>query len=578
MVRSVNQAIKQLLLLASLALLSLQAVASFTASVDRNRIAQYETFELTLRTDAGTSAAPELDVLEQDFDVLGTRQNRQVRIINGKSESWRDWIVTLSPKRAGNLTIPAITLGNLTSQPIALQVSAGSTNNDVSDNASPVFIRAEVNSESVFVQQEVVLTLQIFHRVELFGERSLTPLNIDSALIQQLAETRSYDTVANGVRFGVMELKFSIHPQQAGLMEIPSLAFSGTIGDRRSSFGSFFSMGSGKPVVARSPEIVISVKPQPENYSGNIWLPAKNLTLTDGWSSSTDDIKVGDAITRTIVIKAEGLSSNQLPSVAMPKPDGINTYPDQSTSDDKASETGVVGSRIEAMALIPTRAGKITLPAIRYRWFDTQTNSEQVAEIAAKTLIIKPSDTVEPLVASLPEKQTAITPTVSESCPEPMLSDSGNSDNTRYWQIISALLAAGWLLTLIGFGLKLRRKETSKPTVSTEGQQSATERVAFSQFKSACQNSDYSLARQKFIVWYQAANGGHFSSVQQCLRSIGDNELSQCFQQAETSSYSASKQSIDCKPLLKAVTKIRTSLSGQQQKQKSNLPPLYPMK
>ncbi len=576
MVRSVNQSFKPLLLLISLTVFSLQSLASYTASVNRNSIAQYETFELTLRTDSDTSSAPDLDGLNQEFDVLGTRQNRQVRIINGKSESWRDWVVTLSPKKVGRLVIPEIPLGDLQSQAIAIQVSAGSTSTDNADNVSPVFIKSSVNSEAVFVQQEIVLTLQIFHRVELYDDRRLTPLNIENALIQQLGETRSYDTVMNGVRFGVMELSFSIHPQQSGLLEIPSLTFSSSMSDRRSNFGSFFSTGSGKPVIARSPEMVISVQPQPATYSGNIWLPAKNLTLTDGWSSSLDDIKVGDAITRTIVIQAEGLSSNQLPSINMPKPQGINTYPDQSATDDRASDTGIVGSRIEAMALVPTKPGTITLPPIRYRWFDTQTNSEQIAEIPAKTLTIKPSDKVEPVVASIPEQPQDIESKPLE-CLDPQIIPPSDSGDYKLWQTVSAALGAGWLLTLIWLGLKNRKRKTSGELPSSDASSSSSEKRTFDELKAACQSNNYSLARQCFITWRQSVTGINHSVLDHFLNDIDDENLRTLFSQAEAGQYSSEKNAVDCKALLKAVTKMRSRRDDRKQGEKDGKPnPLYP--
>ncbi|MRI35260.1 hypothetical protein EOPP23_20020 [Endozoicomonas sp. OPT23] len=577
MVRPANQSFKQLLLLISLAVLSLQALASFTASVDRNSIAQYETFELTLRTDEDTSEAPDLDTLERDFDILGTRQNRQVRIINGKSESWRDWVVTLSPKRTGRLVIPEIPLDNLRSQAIAVQVSAGSGNTDATDNASPVFIRSSVNSETVYVQQEIVLTLQIFHRVELFDDRRLTPLNIDDALIQQLGETRSYDTVSNGVRFGVMELKFSIHPQQSGLLEIPSLTFSGTMADRRSSFGSFFSMGSGKPVIARSPEIVISVQPQPDSYKGNLWLPAKNLTLTDGWSSSLDEIKVGDAVTRTIVIAADGLSSAQLPSINMPKPQGINTYPDQTAADDKASDTGVVGSRIEATALIPTRPGTVTLPPVKITWFDTQTNSAQVAEIPARTFTVKPSTNVEPIVSSVPEVSKTVD-SGEENCPAVMPPEETlNSSDTLLWQIVAGILALLWLLTTALFLRQKSHKDKADKPQSEVKNTEESENTAFSAFEKACKANDFTAARQAFIRWYQLATDSKSPvTLSQICIELNNQELLKIVNQLESGQYSNDRlHHNNCRPWLDLVKKIKKSnLSGNHET--SNLPPLYP--
>ena len=80
-------------LMALLLLLTNSAQAGFDAILDQSIIASHETFELTLRSDTDSGSAPDLSPLQEDFEILGTRQSRQVRIINGQSESWRDWIV-----------------------------------------------------------------------------------------------------------------------------------------------------------------------------------------------------------------------------------------------------------------------------------------------------------------------------------------------------------------------------------------------------------------------------------------------------------------------------------------------------
>ena len=310
------------------------AQANFDAILDQSIIASHETFELTLRSDTDSGSAPDLTPLQKDFEILGTRQSRQVRIINGQTESWRDWIVTLIPKQTGNLTIPSLALGSERSQPLTISVR-DNLDDGSGSNTSPVFMRAEVNSEEVYVQQEIVFTLQILYRVQLYDDSRLTPLAIDNAIVKQLGETRKFETVIENTRYRVFELVYSIHPQQVGELDIPSLTFNGMTVDSRDPFaGSFFS-GSGKPVVSRSPKIRIDVKPRPDNFKGNSWLPARNLVIKENWSHSPDKLSVGDAITRTITIEADGLSSVQLPPVTLAKPEGMNSYPDKSSTNDE---------------------------------------------------------------------------------------------------------------------------------------------------------------------------------------------------------------------------------------------------
>lgn len=563
-------------------ILSLQALAkSFTATVDTNQISEFETLELTLRTDADTSAAPNLTPLENDFDVLGTRQSRQMRIINGQSESWRDWVVTLSPKKTGRLIIPSLTLNNMTSKAIRVEVQKDS-NQGSGESVSPVFIRTEVNNETVYVQQEVVLTLKIFYRVQLNDDRRLTPLNIDGAIVQQLGETRNYETVLNGTRYGVFELNFAIHPQKAGAMTLPAMTFTSSIPDRRDPFGSIFSMGGGKPVTARSSEVVLNVKPQPNDYTGSVWLPARNLNISDTWSTEPDEIRVGDAFTRTIVIQADGLSSAQLPAIKIPRPDGVNVYPDQTKSDDTATSEGIIGRRVEAIAMVPTKAGSIRLPAIKYTWFDVVNNRERVAEIPAKTINVLPAEGDTGMVVTAPEPQVAQkTEQPEKECPvvEPTLTSSGSDDSTRLWQIIAGTLGLLWVITLIILINVMRRRSAPESNTKVQTKQTADEAEAFKQLSAACNSNDAETIRKAFIAWCQALfQDTRLSRTETCLKKVNSEELRTLFSQLDASQYGQEKGSVPSSKILEQCKALRKGLKVSGKAQSSELQGLYPGK
>ena len=85
-------------LLLSLLALHVQA-QSLTASVDRTRLDAGESVELTLESnDATLFGKPDLQPLNELFEVLGTRQvNSLTSGSNGAQASTR-WIISLQPK------------------------------------------------------------------------------------------------------------------------------------------------------------------------------------------------------------------------------------------------------------------------------------------------------------------------------------------------------------------------------------------------------------------------------------------------------------------------------------------------
>ena len=541
------------------------ANASFDAILEQSIIASHETFELTLRSDTDSGSAPDLSPLQEDFEILGTRQSRQVRIINGRSESWRDWIVTLLPRQTGDLQIPSLALGSERSQPLAISVR-DNLDDGSGSSTSPVFILAEVNSEEVYVQQEIVFTLQILYRVQLYDDSRLTPLAIDDAIVKQLGETRKFETVVENTRYRVFELVYSIHPQQVGELEIPSLTFNGMAVDSRDPFaGSFFS-SSGKPIVARSPRIRVDVKSAPDNFKGNSWLPARNLVIKENWSNSPEKLEVGDAITRTITIEADGLSSVQLPPVTLVKPEGMNSYPDKSSTNDEETASGVRGSRTDAIAMIPTRAGNIQLPAVRYTWFDTESQQTRVAEIPERTLKVAPSANAAALAQSVsPEPAEQNKPTDESldcSIPETIHEESGHSH--WHWYLITLVLLLLWLGTA-GFWWYTRNNPVQKSRGSApeklpaiDDLSSLSENKAFLKLEAACGKGHPQQVRDNLKGWCLALLADKsFTTMAQCLEHLDSESLTQLCRQLDDYLYSGGAELIDFKELLSVCGSLR---------------------
>ena len=63
------------------------AGAAVTASVDRVRIAESDSFQLTIRGTAGEPVSEtDLDPLRRDFDVVSTSTASKLSIVNGRTE------------------------------------------------------------------------------------------------------------------------------------------------------------------------------------------------------------------------------------------------------------------------------------------------------------------------------------------------------------------------------------------------------------------------------------------------------------------------------------------------------------
>lgn len=112
------------------------------------------------------------------------------------------------------MAIPPISLGASSTQPIRLHVLEA-RDRAKSSKLAPVFIDASVDQETVYVQAQAILTLRIYHSVSLYDDSSLTPLAMNDAKVEQLGEARTYEKEINGIRHGVIEVRYAIFRRRA---------------------------------------------------------------------------------------------------------------------------------------------------------------------------------------------------------------------------------------------------------------------------------------------------------------------------------------------------------------------------
>ncbi len=456
--------------------LPLQA-AELVASVDRTRLNSGETVELTLQTqDVTQFGKPDLTPLQALFEVRGTRQVNRLNTLDGDAQATTRWIITLLPRQSGTVEIPALQLGAAQSQPISLQVIH--TEQAATTSLAPVFIETNLDESSVYVQAQVILTVRIYHSVSLYDDSSLTPLQIPDTRIEQLGESRTYEKDINGVRHGVIEMRYAIYPQKSGTLVIPPQVFSAT--PAQSDAGQDAGASKmGKQTQVSSSELQLTVKAKPADYPADQpWLPARRLSLSESWNPDTAQSRVGDSLTRTLTLQAEGLSSAQLPPLPATEVAGLRRYPDQPQLSNQNSDRGLVGSRDEREALVPTRSGDIDLPALEVVWWNTREDHLEHSSLPARTLHVLDN------------------PELARDTPA--RGDSTARVDVRLWpwQLSTLLLAC---TTLLGFGLWWRARR--QPAILRAAQNGPSPRSLLDDIKRTCQANDPHATRQALDAW-----------------------------------------------------------------------------
>ncbi|MGB1157851.1 MAG: BatD family protein [Porticoccaceae bacterium] len=462
--------------------------------VDRSELEANETLQAVVRYSGSSSGGdPDFSPIEKDFEILSTSRQQQYSLINGQSQSSTDWKMLLLPKRTGQLNLPALNYQGERSQAQKIMVRA--PGKSPGGRAQPVYTETSIDKTSVHIQEQIILTVRLITSVQL-QDFSLSELDITDALVQRVGENQ-FQKVINGKNHLVLEIKFALFPQVAGKLTIPALRIGAYEARGFSQFGSFSTRGNR--IIRLTEEKTIDVLPKPAHIAVDQWMPSSQLQITETWSNNSNRLKVGEPITRTINIRAQGLTAAQIQPLPELRGDDFKIYPDQAKLEDQINTGGVLGLRTETLAIVPNRAGALTLPAIAVRWWDTDNQRMQTSTLPAKSFQVIAADTP---VTPTSESNEVIDRDITHNAPDTQ-TPAGDpqqqpSQLIRWSLALNALLIAALVALLY-----LRRWPTNNtpPGKNASNQDNPDLRQSLKLIEKQAADRDLKAMRDSILKW-----------------------------------------------------------------------------
>ena len=559
-----------------------------------------------------TGLSPDLTPLEASFEILDVRQSQSQTWINGRFDARRDWQVTLLPKGPGTIGIPPLEIGTMKTRPLTVEVSAvPAAPRPLASNASPgntgrskpdahptggdVFVEVTTDEADPYEQQRVLLHVRLYAGRDVL-EGTLDEPVIDGATVERLGDDRRFEEEIDGRPYQGIERIYTVLPESPGRLVVPAITFEGRVRDTRRTpprrrFDSFFGRSlideffsdsmlmeedlfdslrhrGTRRIAARSTPLNLDVRPRPPASRGQWWLPADRVTLEEEWTGDTERVRVGEALTRRITLRADGASAVQLPPLTLPEVHGAKQYAEASTT-----EENVRGSvRIQEATLIPTEAGSLTLPAIEVSWWDVKADLPRTARLPAQTITVLPAlggKTPGPgsQTAPAPQSGNATPDRVPEGDPMPI-----RIDPTSPWWIGSALA----LLLMVGGGIGWFLRSHSSRDAGTPPRTPA--RAARRALRRACRRSDPVAAEQALRDLARAeTSADRPPNLAEWARQQGGEDLRREVMRLQGAQYSRNRVEWDGRPLWEAFKASRKRNRHEEEPPVGmGLPPLYP--
>ena len=448
------------ILLAVLLLWPVSLLAATRAWLEQPQVTLGQAVTLNVETDA-VSATPDLTPLMRDFEVEGQSDSRSVRMVNGRMSASTTFSLTLRPRRAGTLTIPALQVGNERTAPLTLEVGATATARAASNGL--VFVETEVDDPNPYVQQSVGVTVRLYYATPLVsGQLDLDPP--DGALLQRVGEIVQSSREIDGRRYSTAERRFLLVPERSGALIVPGARFEG-----RGAGGWMDDLlgGNSRQVNITGAPRTVQVRPQPAG-APQPWLPVRDLRMR--YTAVPQQLRTGEAGTLTIETTVVGATQAQLPELPTPSIPGAQVFAEPPQFEERFVGGTPQVTLTRRYSVVPSQAGRLVVPGTAMAWWDVRAGAARRATLPDLTLpVVVGTGSSSSVPVAGAARGAAMLPAGPD---DDILLEGERRVPPHLWPWLAAGFAVLWLITLL-WALTRRAGTSSGPRARVHAQAGA---------------------------------------------------------------------------------------------------------
>ncbi|UPR37008.1 BatD family protein [Vibrio cyclitrophicus] len=224
--------------------------------------------------------------------------------------------------------------------------------------------------------------------------------------------------LTGGTRIGSIEIPNVISKQRNQLAINYTERVGGTTWSRQRWEVTLYPMTSGEFVIPTVPVRIQVSAPDGSNVGGTLythpikfeaslpsgllsdespWFSATDVDVEQQWQRSNENLKVGDAVTRTVTIKAKDSLSVLLPDVlSNESTQQYQAYPQPNRLDDTQERGDYRSSRLEETVYVIQQGGEFTLPEFSFQWWDSK--NQRLESVVIKGEVFEAKHTLQSFI------------------------------------------------------------------------------------------------------------------------------------------------------------------------------------
>ncbi|WP_023603353.1 BatD family protein [Aliivibrio logei] len=260
------------------------------------------------------------------------------------------------------------------------------------------------------VNQQVILYIEVVTPRWFTGGTRIAPIEIPNVVAKQRNQlATNFTERRNGTTWTHQRWEVTLYPQSEGNFVVPPTAVKVQV----SRDGG----GNASGVLYTEPQQFSAITPSGLLSDESKWVSGRDFSIEQEWDKSNDELKAGDAITRTLTIKGSDTLAMLIPElISATSTVNYQTYAQPNQLSDSQTRGDYLSERKESVVYVLQNGGELTFPPINLTWWDT--------------------DAQELKTITLDGKSFAVTHTLS-------------SWLHQYWQLLSVLVSLGLVVLFI---------------------------------------------------------------------------------------------------------------------------------
>lgn len=232
------------------------------------------------------------------------------------------------------------------------------------------------------VNQQLMLTIDLQTTRWFSAGTQIAPISVPNLIMKQTGlQAANFSRQEGGKTWAHQLWSIPLYPQATGKYEIPPIAIDVQVTNEDGRVI--------KKTLMTKPLVFQTQLPDANLNTNHPWVVSPNVELSQDWSLSNDEMKVGDSITRTVTVTAQDTMAILLPDLLNQTSTAqISSYSEPSALSDTQNRGDFEAKRVESETYVIQQGGELTLPDIKLTIWDPATQSIKTKTLEGKTIAL----------------------------------------------------------------------------------------------------------------------------------------------------------------------------------------------